>query len=680
MARSLNPAKWSLGKKITSLVLVILSIPIFSISLLQEIEKTLVSGLKDNLTLSNRLIANQLKAKDAWFEQSLLPDSKNYLGKEFFVFPVTAKPNLDGFFDEWSDFVQHRQKFSNGQLSYSVLLGHHQDNFLVSIEVIDEVVVLPRLNNKGVFDNLEIEYKTEGERFQSLYLSTSGAGEFAVKTKHNNSLRADWRFKAFWLNTTKGYNIELRFPKGVKPSEIKFTLRDTNQREQSQYDAILSSTNFDLNPIVWPSQQFSNFFDSIQLKPAQRIWLLDKFGRVLAASGDLQTDDLQFSRNSFLNWILSNQSVIEKDPRKDLLQMDSKIIYGALKGEERAGIEYIKDSDNAIAVAATPILISEQLRGVLLLEENVARVQVLQKKALLKIFLLIVVVYVLVVWVIFWYVNRTVNRIKQLNNAIEDVVDEHGRMTSPLQLQTKDGDEIDDLYRAFANMGERLYDYNDYLEKLASRLSHELRTPIAIVRSSLDNLSLNAQTGEQAATIERAIEGNKRLGEIINRMRRASGVKQAMQSAEKESVDLVNLLKQTVIGFQASFPKHHFVFASSVSAHESLVSVDLFSEMFDKLISNAMDFSAEGDPISISLQLEKEQLAIKVSNLGPTISSKNIKRIFDSLVSIRNNQHASGANLGLGLHIVRLIADYHSFAVTAKNHDDGSGVCFTIKC
>ena len=162
-----------------------------------------------------------------------------------------------------------------------------------------------------------------------------------------------------------------------------------------------------------------------------------------------------------------------------------------------------------------------------------------------------------ILFILIWYVSRISLRIGRLKKQINRVVDEQGRMNSPLELEEREGDEIDELSNAFLHMGNKLYDYNDYLEKLASRLSHELRTPIAIVRSSLDNLFLTSEK-DQRMTIERAVEGVERLGEIISRMRRATGIKQAMQSAELEEIDLVAMLKMLVDGFQSSFSSHKF--------------------------------------------------------------------------------------------------------------------------
>ena len=76
-------------------------------------------------------------------------------------------------------------------------------------------------------------------------------------------------------------------------------------------------------------------------------------------------------------------------------------------------------------------------------------------------------------------------------------------------------DEIGDLSRTFNNVLSKLNQYNSYLENMASRLSHELRTPVAIVNSSLDNLSLEQHSSDNQAYIDRAKEGIKRLSKIL---------------------------------------------------------------------------------------------------------------------------------------------------------------------
>ena len=78
------------------------------------------------------------------------------------------------------------------------------------------------------------------------------------------------------------------------------------------------------------------------------------------------------------------------------------------------------------------------------------------------------------------------------------------------------GDELGDLSREFAAVLRRLADYAHYREHLASRLSHELRTPIAMIRSSLDNLQLSANAAEARVYVERAPAGPPRPNFILD--------------------------------------------------------------------------------------------------------------------------------------------------------------------
>jgi len=679
MINYFNPARWSLSRKFISIVLLILLIPFASIGLLKEIENTLKTNLRDNLLLHSRIIGNQLSANQQWFEESLLPDSNNILAKELFVFPLSGSFELDGYSDEWLDYEAHRAVFNKDKKSLNILLGSFKRHLIASIHVKDPHVIYPSADSSLVADQIEVEFKTEKGDYQKIILSARAAGKFPVKTRKNGKLQIDWRFKASWVVTEQGFNIELQFPSGFKPQQIRVVHNDVDRQGMTQFKNVHTTSQYDLNPLVWPSINLVNHFDAIELSPAQRIWLLDTEGRVLVSKGDLKTEEISFSTNPILHWILASQSEIEIDPRKNNLHLDSKEIYRALKGESSTRIENIKNSDQSIALAALPIKAGDKVFGVLLLEENVARMQIPQKKTLINMFVIIIAVFLLVMWIIFWYVSRMVGRIKYLNTAIEQVVDKSGRMKAPLSIEVEKGDEIDDLYRAFSHMGSKLYEYNDHLEKLASRLSHELRTPIAIVRSSLDNLLLNSQDKDDKEVINRALEGNQRLGEIITRMRQASGVKDAMQNAEKEMIDMRQFLEQVIKGYQASFTGFEFIFRSDVIQNKQNISPDLFAEMLDKLISNAMEFSEEKKPILIDLSQDKKGISLSVSNSGPTIPKKNIKRIFQSLVSIRTNQQATGTNLGLGLYVVRLIAEFHDSTVKAENLGDGSGVVFRVR-
>jgi signal transduction histidine kinase len=99
--------------------------------------------------------------------------------------------------------------------------------------------------------------------------------------------------------------------------------------------------------------------------------------------------------------------------------------------------------------------------------------------------------------------------------------------------------------------------------------------------------------------------------------------------------------------------------------------------MLDKLVDNAVSFSAPGSTISISLTTAGDEHVISVANEGPALPASMRTSLFDSLVSVRDRDDHKG-HLGLGLYVVALIAEFHQGTVDARDLPDGSGVVFTV--
>jgi signal transduction histidine kinase len=91
--------------------------------------------------------------------------------------------------------------------------------------------------------------------------------------------------------------------------------------------------------------------------------------------------------------------------------------------------------------------------------------------------------------------------------------------------------------------------------------------------------------------------------------------------------------------------------------------------MLDKLVDNAVGFSAEGDEIHIGLSIDNGESRLDVSNPGPPLPERMRTQMFDSMVSMRpgkDNKH-----LGLGLYVAKLIADGHGGSIRAENIEGG---------
>ena len=119
-------------------------------------------------------------------------------------------------------------------------------------------------------------------------------------------------------------------------------------------------------------------------------------------------------------------------------------------------------------------------------------------------------------------------------------------------------DEIGDLSRTMATVMDRLREYNAYLEAMASRLSHELRTPVAVVRSSLDNLKAQPLAPDARVYVDRAGEGVDRLARLISRLSEGTRLERMLESAERERFDITAVVAGCVEGYRSAYAPRRF--------------------------------------------------------------------------------------------------------------------------
>ena len=99
--------------------------------------------------------------------------------------------------------------------------------------------------------------------------------------------------------------------------------------------------------------------------------------------------------------------------------------------------------------------------------------------------------------------------------------------------------------------------------------------------------------------------------------------------------------------------------------------------MLDKLVDNAVGFSASGNAITVTVRDADGRVVLSVANPGPPLPQAMQHQVFDSLVSVRENRDG-GTHLGLGLYIVALIAKFHGGSVEADNLPGAAGVVVSV--
>ena len=133
-------------------------------------------------------------------------------------------------------------------------------------------------------------------------------------------------------------------------------------------------------------------------------------------------------------------------------------------------------------------------------------------------------------------------RIRRLSLSAGMAIADDGRIASDFP-QSKVRDEVGELSRQYGDLLDRVRRYNDYLHSLSRKLSHELRTPIAVIQGSLDNLEAGGPE-QQTEYLARAREGLARLQRILTAMSEASALEDSIRGQALVDTNLNSLLSE----------------------------------------------------------------------------------------------------------------------------------------
>jgi two-component system sensor histidine kinase ChvG len=358
----------------------------------------------------------------------------------------------------------------------------------------------------------------------------------------------------------------------------------------------------------------------------------------------------------------------------DRLSGDS--VSEALKGHPHAQWVLGGSKHELLLTAAAPILIDGQLHGAVVLEQAADQLLALRDRALTRLFNLTLIATASAVIIMFAFATWISLRIGRLRTAADSAVGSDG--TIQLRMpESSSADEIGALSRGFERLLARLNEHAQYLRTLGGKLSHELRTPLTIVRSSLDNLESEGLRDDQLRYITRAREGTQRLQSILSALGAAARVEESIKQSERVNFDLRDLLLSAAAAYRDGFPAARFALEAPENPCFVFGAPDLLVQLLDKLIENAVDFCPPDGTITVRLERVQTYYALQVANDGPLIPPALMGRLFESLFEQRQGRDEK-PHFGLGLYIVRLIAEFHGGTAVAANREDGSGVVFTI--
>lgn len=264
------------------------------------------------------------------------------------------------------------------------------------------------------------------------------------------------------------------------------------------------------------------------------------------------------------------------------------------------------------------------------------------------------------------------NPISDLADAAEIGRDRNKRNVAPGRIRIPDltarPDEIGRLSGALRGMVSALYDRIDSNEQFAADVAHEIKNPLASLRSAIGSLRIvkkDEQRGKLLDVIEHDV---RRLDRLVSDISNASRLDSELVKEEEQEFNLLEMIdnlsqylgedaKRKGIEFITDLPPHPI----SITGLEARL-----AQVFVNLITNAISFCEDGDAIRVWIRRRDNRVLVVVEDTGPGIPEQSLTKIFKRFYSHRP-EGDFGNNSGLGLAISKQIVEAHGGVIWAEN-------------
>jgi signal transduction histidine kinase len=208
-------------------------------------------------------------------------------------------------------------------------------------------------------------------------------------------------------------------------------------------------------------------------------------------------------------------------------------------------------------------------------------------------------------------------------------------------------------------------------------VTHELKTPISVVKLNLETMQKYSLDGEkQKKMIGVMLKETSRLNFLTNNILVASQLEGGGYQFSKEELDLSDLLKDCIQDFRSRFPER--IFRSEIQQSADVKGDALLLQMMiNNLLENAVKYSQKETPVLSVLTKEKDSIVLQVIDEGSGIEEDEKKKIFRKFYRIGNEATRKTQGTGLGLYLCSRIAHDHNAGILVTNNKP-QGSIFTV--
>ncbi len=361
-------------------------------------------------------------------------------------------------------------------------------------------------------------------------------------------------------------------------------------------------------------------------------------------------------------------------------------VQTALAGESRSFIRRTEGGDFVLFFAA-PVQRYKNVDGALLLSASTHEIARAVRQVRLDILRIIAVVTVFTIMMAFWLGRSIARPINRLASAADQMRRSKSRDVAIPDFTERE-DEIGDLSAALNDLTNDLWRRLDAIESFAADVAHELKNPLASMKSAIETVARIKDPEKQQRLLDMVREDVERLDRLITDISRASRLDSELSRLKLQTIDLGRILgaladiRNTAATATPGRPTVRLV----LPARERLIAradEDRLVQVFQNILGNAESFSPPGSVITITGGAEGGMTRVAIDDQGPGIPPGKEKDIFRRFYTERPAGEKFGTHSGLGLSISKQIVEAMGGTIHAENlpRPDGgvAGARFVVR-
>lgn len=428
---------------------------------------------------------------------------------------------------------------------------------------------------------------------------------------------------------------------------------------------------------------FRTPLQDIELDPVLEVFVFDPTGQLLASrvgqgTGTLVSDpDQPTILTDFLEGVWDVVTVLFRQGRRDWTETidpadNARAAFeGARSGDVVTRVTR-NGEGNMYFTVATPISVADELVGVVAVTSNSQEIDRLvryEREQILQMFLLAVVLSISLSLML---ASTISNPLSDLAAAAEVGRDRDSRRVAPSRVRIPDlaarPDEIGRLSVAMRGMVSALYDRIDANEQFAADVAHEIKNPLASLRSAIGSLRFVKKDDQKDKLLDVIEHDVRRLDRLVSDISNASRLDSELVKEEEEEFNLLKTLSNLCqyLSQQAGEKGVDFIIdlpSEPITIHGLEARL---AQVFVNLVTNAISFCEEGDAVRVWARRRENRVLIVVEDTGPGIPEQALTKVFKRFYSERP-QSEFGQHSGLGLAISKQIVEAHGGVIWAEN-------------